>query len=145
MQSMKLLLLLLCVVVAVNTMSVSSMGKVSPRKSGKSAAEKAFKLEVKQLKKMKCKPRLVKVYVADELGETSDYHDKWLFPEVLAVKRCSASYSYCGDNLGRDTKICATTTHKMKNFTIRYLENNNSNNFEYFKLPIKVDSKCDCV
>ncbi|KAK8732200.1 hypothetical protein OTU49_007236, partial [Cherax quadricarinatus] len=59
-----------------------------------------FKRQITQLKKMKCKPHFRKVYVRDVLAESSDHLDKRLFPQVVAVKRCCASCSYCGNNVG---------------------------------------------
>nr|XP_045620178.1 uncharacterized protein LOC123771620 [Procambarus clarkii] len=117
---------------------------VQPSKTKRGSKEdKAFERQVKQLLKMRCKPRLTKVFVANEIGEADEKKDKDLFPQVVAVKRCDHNCSYCGDNAGREAKTCVAARTKIKNFTIRYYDD--SQHRQYFKLPITEDTKCHCV
>ncbi|KAK8732206.1 hypothetical protein OTU49_007242 [Cherax quadricarinatus] len=115
------------------------------RKRRSSSGNKAagnFKRQINHLKKMKCKPYRKKVSVTALLNEASDHLDKVLYPLVIAVKRCNESFSYCGDNLGRENGKCVSAKNKTVKYTIRYIDKNNQSG--YFKLPVDADTKCHC-
>lgn len=116
----------------------------SPRKrrSPGPGGERDIKHQIRQLKKMKCKPQRTKMYVADLLEETNELKFELLMPQVLAVRRCIPSCSYCGDMYGLERSKCLSIKHKMKAFTIRHLDDQGK--WQYFKLPIRVDRKCQC-
>ncbi|KAG7162918.1 hypothetical protein Hamer_G001932 [Homarus americanus] len=105
--------------------------------------EKIIARQILRLMKMKCKPYPKKMYVRDEMDETDDRRDKPLIPQVVSIRRCDDSCSYCGNTLGTERKRCVVTKEKINKFTIRYSDDQNQQ--QYFKLSIKVDRKCECL
>ncbi|KAG7162917.1 Placenta growth factor-like [Homarus americanus] len=115
---------------------------VSPKdaRSAKSVEERAINRQMKQVKKLKCKPYRKKVYVRDKVQD--ERNDEELFPHVVVVKRCDNSCSFCGDSKGRELLNCVAIKTKMKKFTIYYEDEQKQRH--YSELYLKQDMKCGC-
>ncbi|KAG7163217.1 putative PDGF/VEGF domain-containing protein 1 [Homarus americanus] len=163
MEAHVLCLLLVCLAVTVNSMTVTTQNTISNEinkltattdvnriiipadvnvKTTHLAGQRAITRQMKKLKKMKCKPYLKMMYVKDLMEETDERKDRLVVPEVVAVKRCDESCSYCGNNLGQVRAKCTATKKRNRMYTVRYLDDND--NWKYMKFPVMVDSKCQC-
>ncbi|KAK4315629.1 hypothetical protein Pmani_013158 [Petrolisthes manimaculis] len=117
--------------------------KSRPKKNTKTN-NKMIKKQVRLLKKL-CRPRLVPINVTDILGPANHLLDSpYLYPSVLAVKKCNTTCSYCGEGIeqhGDYRKVCTASATLLKNFKIQGSINNN---IHYEKVTLEVDRTCVC-
>ncbi|KAK3879542.1 hypothetical protein Pcinc_015878 [Petrolisthes cinctipes] len=100
--------------------------------------------QVDLLKKL-CRPRLVPINVKEILGSANPLLDSpYLYPTVLAVKKCNTTCSYCGEGIdqhGDYRKVCTASATRFKNFKIQGSVNNT---IHYEKVTLEVDRTCEC-
>lgn len=98
--------------------------------------------QVKQLEKMNCRPRRVKVNIDEILKDTPhQFRGKRMYPRVLPVRRCLPECSFCGDDFGDEEKECVSVRTKKKKYTIFFLHHGQK---QYADIRVLVDKECDC-
>lgn len=105
--------------------------------------ERLIQRQIKQLKKLKCKPHVKKELVHDHLDPSSPLRDKELVPHYLPVKRCDPDCSVCGDpSKGMEVKKCQTARSRDKKFLVRYYDKGVR---KYHAVTVRVDTRCKCA
>lgn len=105
--------------------------------------ERLIQRQIKQLKKLKCKPHVKKELVHDYLDSTSPLRDKELVPHYLPVKRCDPNCSVCGDpSKGKEGQKCQTARRRDKKFLVRYYDRGVR---KYHAVTVPVDTRCRCA
>lgn len=105
--------------------------------------ERLIDRQIKQLKKLKCKPHVRKELVHDHLDSSSPLIDKELIPHYLPVKRCDPDCSFCGDpREGSEYQKCQPAKRRNKKFLVRYYERGSP---KYHEVTVRVDTKCKCA
>lgn len=115
-----------------------------PRRVGNEHDEKAwksFKKQIDLLKKLKCKPKNIKIPVRPFISGYNDILDMDPHPEVVVVKRCEDACSYCGNPLGFENQVCKPEIEKNKTFFIFYQSRRGQG---IHKVRIPVHKKCMC-
>lgn len=120
--------------------------------------KKEIRKQVNALKRMKCKPIFQKVSTYDHIPDYHEYHelDRYeIFPQVLAVKKCNESCSYChpknGEFAGQRRKqgmeevmSCQVAKAEIKNYAIR-AKDLETGKVSYFHIPLENDIGCECM
>lgn len=109
-------------------------------KSGKRRTD----LQIKQLLKMGCKPRRVKVPVRDYLVDNNFLKDKELFPSVLSVKLCQDVPSYCGNGIGGVRGKCQVKEGAQISRRFFVFHFNANQQRVYTSLETTVHTNCTC-
>lgn len=114
-------------------------GRSAPSPSQKEAK---IRKQLKRLQKMACEPVLKKVYVKQELAEYNDLIDKRLLTNVVAIKRCDDSCSFCGSEKGLESMRCQKAQWKKRRFHVIYFDDNGQRRHAHFKA--EEHSQCEC-
>ena len=83
----------------------------------------------------------MKVHVKPYIGGDNDILDKDLHPEVVVVKRCIESCSYCGDNGAAENQVCRPHVERKKTVIISYTSDDTRKSE---KVRIPEHKKCKC-
>ncbi|MPC79459.1 hypothetical protein E2C01_073987 [Portunus trituberculatus] len=111
------------------------------KESGIGKARKKMKKQLKRLKGLGCKPKWTKVSVKEYIGKDDALLDKnRLLPEVVVVKRCIKSCSYCGNSLGSEHQECYPENKRNKTVIITYTDDVHN----YYKIRIPEHKSCRC-
>lgn len=106
------------------------------------AANKAVQKQIRQLKTMKCRPTKQKITVRGILSPENDLLDVDFWPTIVMVKRCNDLCSYCGNNIGVETKTCQPTQTKMKKFQVVHYSKDGKRQYEHFRA--EEHQRCNC-
>lgn len=126
----------LLVVLAWFSACVGGRSVSSPKKEAK------IERQLKRLKKMACQPVLKKVYVLQELAEYNELIDKRLLTNVVAIRRCDDSCSYCGTDKGLEVKRCQKAKWRRKRFHVIYFDDNGRRHHSHFRA--EEHTQCEC-
>lgn len=91
---------------------------------------------------MPCQPVLKKVPVKSLLKVNDPLIDELLIPDIVGVRLCRASCSYCGNDFGMETKKCEAESITLRNFTVQYY--NKGGKPQYINIPIQEHLTCKC-
>lgn len=104
-------------------------------------AERMFKKQIKLLGKLECKPKYTKIRVRPFISGDNEILDMDPYPEVVMVKRCVDTCSYCGNPFGFENQTCEPATEKNKTFFIFYQTRRGE---RIHKVRIPVHKTCEC-
>lgn len=127
----------------VATLVVVVLAVTECRPVDQNKARKGVEKQMKQLKKLKCKPRQQKLVVKDVLSADNDVKDADFWPQVVVVKRCDDSCSYCGDDIGVETKRCVPSKTKTKMFYLAQYDDQGNRHYTHFKTQEHL--RCSCT
>lgn len=105
-------------------------------------ASKGVQKQINQLKKLKCRPTKQKLNIRGLLPSHSELLDLNFFPKVVMLKRCDESCSYCGSNLGVETKTCQPAKTKKKKYYVYHYNTTGDKVYDFFKAEEHV--RCGC-
>lgn len=111
--------------------------------------------QVKALKRMKCRPVLQKVSTYGHIRGDQGLDRHEIFPEVLGVKKCNDSCSYCHPKNGKfggqrrkrgmeEVMSCQVAKAEIKNYAIR-AKDLETGKVSYFHIPLENDIGCECM
>lgn len=115
---------------------------VDARPTSADGHKKALQKQLKNLQKMKCAPKHQKFEVRNLLEADNELIDKHLLTNVVAIKRCDDTCTYCGSRSGYEVKKCKPVKIKKKKFAVIYLAENGQREQAYFKAD--EHKRCSC-
>lgn len=115
---------------------------VGGRSVSSAKREAKIQRQLKRLWKMACEPVLKKVYVKQELAEYNELIDKRLLTNVVAIRRCDDSCSYCGTSSGMESERCQKAKWRRKRFLVIYFDDNGRRRHSHFKA--EEHTECEC-
>ncbi|XP_069980719.1 uncharacterized protein [Penaeus vannamei] len=124
---------------------VASMALVSGRPSTPSEEEHkgALEKQVEALQRMKCEPKDQKFEVRSLLEPHNDLLDMNLLTNVVAIKRCDASCSYCGNAVGYEARKCQAVETRRRKFHVVYIGDDGGRKQSFFRAEEHL--RCDCL
>ena len=110
------------------------------KETGIVEARKKMRKQLKRLKGLGCKPQWTKVSVKEYIEVHNVIMDKDFLPDVVVVKRCIKSCSYCGNSLGFEVRECYPENERNKIVIITYTNAVQ----KYYRVPIPEHRSCRC-
>ncbi|XP_037784310.1 uncharacterized protein LOC119580305 [Penaeus monodon] len=130
---------LLTVLVLATTLGFASC---RPMDAFEPALQLAHELQLSLLQNMECEPKFLKFRVLDLLPPHNDLSDKKLLTNVVAVRRCSDSCSFCGNRKGNEIRKCQPTKKNMALVPVIYYDTDGQRRYTHFKTEEHLECEC---